>query len=204
MLYPATVAPDTLELLRQLMQLPALDSFALAGGTNLALRYGHRLSIDLDLFTDQSFSTSDVIDELVRLFPETIVTDESKNSVSLFIRGVKVDLLAHRYPLLQPFENMEQIRFWSVDDVIAMKLSAVSGRGAKKDFWDIAELLNQYTLPQMLHFFTRKYPNSDPGYVIRSLTYFDDAEQQVDPVEVNTITWPEVKQRITQAVRRLL
>lgn len=125
MLYPATVAPDTLELVRQLMQLPALDSFALAGGTNLALRYGHRLSIDLDLFTDQFFSTSDVIDELVRLFPGTIVTDESKNFISLFIRGVKVDLLAHRYPLLQPFENMEQIRFWSVDDVIAMKLGRV-------------------------------------------------------------------------------
>jgi len=81
------------------MKLPALDSFALAGGTNLALRYGHRLSIDLDLFTDQSFATSDIVDELVRLFPEMIVTDESKNSVSLFIRSVKVDLLAHRYPL---------------------------------------------------------------------------------------------------------
>lgn len=204
MLYPATVAPDTLELLRQLMQLPALDSFALAGGTNLALRYGHRLSVDLDLFTDQSFSTSDVMDELVRVFPETIVTDESKNSVSLFVRGVKVDLLAHRYPLLQSFEGIEQIRFWSVDDVIAMKLGAVSGRGAKKDFWDIDELLNRYTLSQMLQFFTRKYPNSDPGYVIRSLTYFDDAEQQVDPVEISTSTWPKVKERIIQAVRQLL
>jgi len=56
----------------------------------------------------------------------------------------------------------------------------------------------------MLHFFVQKYPNSDPGYVIRSLTYFDDAEEQVDPVVVNTIAWPEVKQRIRQAVRQLL
>ncbi len=122
----------------------------------------------------------------------------------MFIRGVKVDLLAHRYPLLQPFERIEQVSFWSVDDVIAMKLGAVSGRGAKKDFWDIAELLSQYPLPRMLHFFVLKYPNSDLGYVVRSLTYFDDAEQQVDPVVVNTTTWPEVKQRIRQAVRQLL
>ncbi|GAB3569969.1 nucleotidyl transferase AbiEii/AbiGii toxin family protein [Spirosoma luteolum] len=204
MLHPATVEPHTLELLTQLMQLPSLNRFALAGGTNLALRYGHRLSVDLDLFTNQSFLTDELSKELLNRFPEAIVTDESKNSISLFIRTIKVDLLAHQYPLLQPYEFIGQIRFWSVQDVIAMKLNAVSGRGAKKDFWDVAELLNHFSLTDLLSCFTRKYINSDPGYVVRSLTYFDDAEEQADPISLNGMTWAAVRQSIIQAVRQLV
>ncbi|WP_227699024.1 nucleotidyl transferase AbiEii/AbiGii toxin family protein [Spirosoma radiotolerans] len=193
-----------MELLKRLMQEPFLAPFALAGGTNLALRYGHRLSIDLDLFTSQSFNEQQVFDQLVIGFPTIIKTDESKNTLSLFIEGVKVDLIAHRYPLLTDFTKISDVRLWSAEDVIAMKLGAVSGRGAKKDFWDLAELLNHFSLAQMLQFFTAKYSNSDPGYVVRSLTYFDDAELQADPITLNGITWPQVKQRVLQAVRGLL
>lgn len=204
MLHPATVEPATLELLTRLMQVPLLEPFALAGGTNLSLRFGHRLSIDLDLFTDQSFSEQALFDELLTVFPMAIKTDEAKNTLSLFVEGVKVDLLAHRYPLVKPFAEESGIRFWSVEDVIAMKLGAVSGRGAKKDFWDLAELLDHFSLADMLGFFTAKYASSDPGYVVRSLTYFDDAEPQADPMTLNAVTWPLVKQRVLQAVRELV
>lgn len=204
MLHPATVEPATLELLTRLLQVSILEPFALAGGTNLALRFGHRLSVDLDLFTDQSFSEQELFDELLPVFPTAIKTDEAKNTLSLFIEGVKVDLLAHRYPLIRPYTEESGIRFWSVEDLIAMKLGAVSGRGAKKDFWDLAELLNHFSLAEMLHFFTAKYANSDPGYVVRSLTYFDDAEPQADPITLNTATWPQVKQRVLEAVRELV
>ena len=204
MLHPATVEPTTLELLKRLMHLPVLKPFALAGGTNLALQFGHRLSVDLDLFTDQSFPEEDLFVELLPNFSAAIKTDEAKNTLSLFIEGIKVYLLAHRYPLLSPFMEESGIRFWSIEDVIAMKLGAISSRRAKKDFWDLAELLNHFSLVQMLQFFTDKYANSDPGYVIRSLTYFDDAEFQADPITLNGITWPEVKQRVLQAVRKLV
>ena len=90
------------------------------------------------------------------------------------------------------------------DDVIAMKLGAISGRGAKKDFWDVAELLNHLTLEQMIQLFKVKYTNSDPGYAVRSLTYFDDADEQIDPIVLNSITLPEVKRRIAQAVKGLV
>ena len=204
MLKPGTVQPATLELLTRLMQVPSLESFALAGGTNLALQFGHRLSVDLDLFTDQSFPEQKLFDELLTVFPTAIKTDEARNTLSLFIEGVKVDLLAHRYPLVSPFTEEKGIRFWSVEDVIAMKLGAVSGRGAKKDFWDLAELLNHFSLADMLGFFAAKYANSDPGYVVRSLTYFDDAEPQANPVILNGSTWLQVKQRVLQAVRELV
>lgn len=204
MLYPATVEPNTLELLKRLIRLPSLATFALAGGTNLALQFGHRLSIDLDLFTNRSFDTQEIFEDLIEILPTTLKVDESRNTLSLFIEGVKVDLLAHRYPLLGPFTTELDIRFWSIDDVIAMKLNAISNRGAKKDFWDIAELLNHFPLSQLLQFFSKKYPNSDLGYVIRSLTYFEDAEVQIDPISINTITWIEVKQRVIQAVKALV
>ena len=90
MLQTATIEPATLELLKRLMQQPVLESFALAGGTNLSLRYGHRLSIDLDLFTNESFSVTDVFDELVTYFPGVVKTDEGKNTLSLMIEGSKL------------------------------------------------------------------------------------------------------------------
>ena len=133
-----------------------------------------------------------------------IKTDEAQNSLSLFSEGIKVDLRAHRYSVSSSITEELAIRFWSIEDVIAMKLGAISGRGAKKDFWDIAELLNHFSLVQMLQFFMNKYSNSDPGYVVRSLTYFDDAELQPDPITFNGIIWLDVKQRVLQAVRELV
>lgn len=186
------------------MQQPVLASFALAEGTSLALRFGHRLSVDLELFTDQSFDEQTLFDDLLISFPTILKVDEAKNTLSLFIEGVKVDLLAHCCPLLSPFQEEFGIRFWSVEDVIAMKLGAVSGRGAKKDFWDLAELINHFSLNEMLRFFTNKYVNSDPGYVIRSLTYFHDAELQIDPIVLNATTWPQVKKRVLRAVKDLI
>lgn len=204
MLHPATVEPATLELLTRLMQVAMLEPFGLAGGTNLALQFGHRSSVDLDLFTTRSFSERELFDELLTVFPKAVKTDEAKNTLSLSVEGVKVDLLAHRYPLIKPFTEKFGIRFWSIEDVIAMKLGAVSGRGAKKDFWDLTELLNHFSLADMLGFFTTKYANSDPGYVVRSLTYFDDAESQADPITLNDVTWSQVKKRVLQAVRDLV
>ncbi|WP_421830850.1 nucleotidyl transferase AbiEii/AbiGii toxin family protein [Larkinella sp.] len=201
MLYTATVQPGTLELLKNLLQFPLLQPFALAGGTNLSLRLGHRISVDLDLFTNQAFSEQEIFEEILLHFAPVIKLDEARNTLSLLIKGVKVDLLAHQYPLVEPFFQEETIRFWSIEDVIAMKLGAVSSRGAKKDFWDLAELMNHFSLNQMLDFFVLKYPNSDIGYVIRSLTYFEDADPQEDPVSLKAVSWEQVKHRISSSVK---
>ena len=85
-----------------------------------------------------------------------------------------------------------------------MKMGAVSSRGAKKDFWDVAELLKHFSLPKLLGFFAEKYPNSDIGYVVRSLTYFEDAETQANPLSLNEMDWESVKQHMVESVRRLV
>ncbi len=85
-----------------------------------------------------------------------------------------------------------------------MKLAAMSSRGVKKDFWDVAELLNHYKLEDMLSFFATKYNAADPFFVVRSLTYFEDAERQIDPQPLKKITWTQVKKKVEKAVKNFL
>lgn len=202
MLHTETVAETTLDILNRLLSLPDLATFGLVGGTNLSLRFGHRISVDLDLFTAQPFDLSAVQEAIRAVFPRAIGLSARKQTLLLIIEQVKVDLLLHDYPHLQPIEVVNGIRLVSLPDVIAMKLGAVAGRGAKKDFWDIDRLLRQYTLAEMIQFYTQKYPRSDPGQVVRSLVYFEDAEEQENPIDLQGTDWALVKMRITSAVQQ--
>ena len=202
MLFTQTVSPATLELLKQLMAVRELNDFALVGGTNLSLRLGHRKSIDLDLFTNRPFNVMKVKQAIQDHFHDAIRLDEMKQTVWYQIDGVKTDIVLHEYPYLQPVQEIEGVRLASVADIIPMKLGAVSGRGAKKDFWDIAALLNSYSIEEMLDFYRSKYVSDDIGFVVRSLLYFDDAELQSDPVALDNVTWEDVKEKIEVAVKR--
>lgn len=202
MLYENTVAPATLGLLRALMQMEALQNFALVGGTNLSLRLGHRISEDLDIFANEPYDSEDVIKPLRDLFSGEITIAERRiHTILAYIRTVKVDLVLHRYPYLHPVETIDGIRFVSIPDVAAMKLNAITRRGAKKDFFDIAELLDRYTLAEMLQFFADKYAATDIGFVVRSLTYFEEAENSKYPVMLKDANWKQVKKKIQQAVK---
>jgi len=200
MLYKNTVEPGTLGILNCLMLLPELEQFALVGGTNLALRLGHRASIDLDIFTNEPFDLPAVWEVIMHEFPQVIKLDERGQTLLANIDGVKIDLIKHAYPYLRPVEVVDGIRMLSIPDIIPMKLGALARRGSKKDFWDIACLLDYYTLAEMLDFFKKKYRNDDIGYVVLSLTYFNDAENQDDPIVFQTITWKDVKRKVGIAV----
>lgn len=120
------------------------------------------------------------------------------------VEGVKLDFVTYRYPLLHPFEQMGDIRLFSLPDVIGMKLSAVTNRGAKKDFYDLAELLAQVGLAELLRVYQAKYPSHDPLIMLRCLTYFDDAELHPDPEGLKGQSWDDVKDRIQKAVKAML
>ncbi|HQZ27269.1 MAG TPA: nucleotidyl transferase AbiEii/AbiGii toxin family protein [Verrucomicrobiales bacterium] len=179
-LHREAVTPELLLLLLELMTEERLSQFALGGGTSLALRFGHRESVDIDLFTTSSFEAREVADMLKRSYglreAETAV-----NSVSGVINDIKVDILSHRYPLLLPIVEESGIRMLSLEDMAAMKLNAVANRGSKKDFWDVAELFSEFTCEEMLSFFSGKYPGDSVWNVGKSLSYFEDAEVQPDP-----------------------
>tara|TARA_A100000171_G_scaffold44186_1_gene46798 strand:- start:1746 stop:2372 length:627 start_codon:yes stop_codon:yes gene_type:complete len=200
MLQRKTVDTATLELLIDLQGIDSLQGFSLGGGTALALKFGHRISVDLDLFTMQPFDTEDVISAIRHQLKDVSVLNMNRNSLSLSIQGVKVDVLSHQYALLEPPEIIESVRFLSTQDIAAMKLSAVVQRGSKKDFFDLIELLIHYSLPQLLAFYGQKYSEDNYFYVLKSMTYFQDAEEEPNPVILNNTTWDNVKNRISQAV----
>jgi predicted nucleotidyltransferase component of viral defense system len=188
-------------LLFRLAPHPALHDFALGGGTSLALRFGHRLSVDLDFFTTSKFSSEELISSLD--IGAATITGRAANSLSIDADGVKLDFLRHAYPLQAAVERIDGITLVSLPDLAAMKLNAIANRGSKKDFYDLAELLRHYTIRQMIEFFSGKYPSTDPFTVIRSLAWFEDAEQEPDPLPRNAITWDEVKTLARTAVATL-
>jgi predicted nucleotidyltransferase component of viral defense system len=201
MLHLNAVPEPVAALLAQLSSRAALKSFALGGGTSLALRFGHRLSIDLDYFTPLEFAP-EMLAESLNLDDATVLS-VAKNSLRLVSGGVKVDLLRHAYPEVAPIDTVGGHRLISVPDLAAMKLNAIANRGSKKDFYDLSELLHHHTLNEMLRFFSAKYPGTDPFAVIRSLAWFGDAEQEPDPIPLNGQAWGNVKQRMTEVVRKL-
>ena len=202
MLYENTVASATLGLLKELMRLQVLQPFVLVGGTNLSLRLGHRISEDLDIFVNESYESDHIAPLLRDLFGKEITIVEQRiHTLLTYIRSIKVDIVLHRYPYLQSVETIDDIRFASMPDIVAMKLNAITRRGAKKDFFDIYELLDHYTLDQMLHFFEEKYASTDIGFVVRSLVYFEEADRSKDPIMLKKNNWQQVKNKIGQVVR---
>jgi Nucleotidyl transferase AbiEii toxin, Type IV TA system len=202
MLHENTVAPSTLGLLKTLMSMEVLKPFALVGGTNLSLRLGHRISEDLDLFAIEPYESDVIVQTLMALFPgEITIIEQRAHTLLAYVRNVKVDIVLHRYPYLQPIETIDGIRFASVPDIVAMKLNAVTRRGAKKDYFDLADLLDLYSLAEMLGFFTQKYTATDIGFVIRSLVYFTEADRSQDPIMLNNSNWVQVKTKIEKAVQ---
>lgn len=199
-LHTQTVSEELLKRLQALMQKEELKQFYLVGGTALALHYGHRKSIDLDLFTHSPFDSSRLQEWLVRTFGMQETTIE-ENTVLGKIDGIKVDLMAHRYPLLGEVIEVNGIRLLSVEDIAAMKLNAIANRGSKKDFWDYAELLKHFDHQELLGFYSKKYPNGSLWTLEKSLCYFEDAEAEPDLITLNNQTWAEVKNHISTACR---
>ena len=164
MLRLKTIHQDILELLKELSARNDPNSFALAGGTALALQLGHRISIDLDFLTGKEFDSFALFERLSESF-DVENSSTARNSLSLFIKqqgsSVKTDFIRHNYPRLKSLLTTNGIRLFALEDIAAMKLNAVANRGAKKDFYDIHALLSRFSLPELLGFFEDKYGSSD-------------------------------------------
>jgi len=183
MLYKNTIQASALELLKKLQSSRALKSFHLAGGTSLALQIGHRKSVVLDLFTPNDFDANALLEYLEQNFGFRLDYSDI-NTLKGSIENVKIDLISHKYPLVEPYVAIENIRLFSIPDIAAMKLNAIVGNGTRsKDFIDIYFILKQYTVDDILDFYKAKYTTRNVLHVVKSLIYFDD---------INTQDWPEM------------
>lgn len=153
-----TIEPDTLELLKALMAEPSFNGMRLVGGTSLALQYGHRQSVDIDMFGIFSPDASAMSERLKKL-GQTFVVKESERIKIYMINGIKVDFVDYgNYPWIDDVIIENGLRLASPKDIAAMKINAIEGRGTKKDFIDVYFLLQHYSLNQLLDFYAKKYP----------------------------------------------
>lgn len=204
MLHVETVEPDTLELLRRLMGRSYLSTFCLVGGTSLSLQLGHRRSIDLDLFSETDFDGDELLRSLAQDFQHIEVLTKMKGTLLTRIQGIKVDFLRFNYPMIRPLRTVENLRLLTPEDIAPMKLDAIAGRGKKKDFYDIYFLLETIPLQEMLSLHHEKFKLSTTFHIVKSLTYFEDAEEDDPPVLMKRqITWLQVKKKILAAVASL-
>lgn len=203
MLHLETVEPRVVPLLKRLFALDELAGFSLVGGTALALRYGHRRSVDLDLFTAEEMDQARVLAALQKEFGDLLDYKPSKASWAVFcqIDQVKVDIVRYPHPRIAPVIVDTGIRFYDDADIAAMKVQAILGRGSKKDFWDMVELLKHHDLQWIMDRHAAKYPNQMVAISIpQALIYFADAEEGPDPVSLQGQTWEGIKRSITKAV----
>lgn len=202
MLSLRTIEPHTLELLKALMQEPALCELRLVGGTALALQYGHRSSIDLDLFGKIDIDAYE-LQEILSKHGMLRVENETKIIHQYIIDNIKVDVVNYPFEWITPMIEDEGVRLASPMDIAAMKVNAIEGRGTKKDFIDMYMLLQHYSLEEILGFYQQKYPNHSIFRALRSLTYFEDAEDQFMPRMFIDDTWEDIKQFIVNKVKTI-
>jgi len=203
MLHTETVGSGTLSLLKKLMVLPSLKPFSLVGGTSLSLRYGHRSSVDLDLFLHERFNPHLIIGELEATFGQRFDYKHQQTELGIFsfIENIKVDIVYFPHQPIAEIEEVDNIRMYSSADISAMKIQAILGRAQKKDFWDLHELLQHYPLQQLIDWHKQKYPSQMLAISIpHAITYFAEAEESEAPVSFRNQTWDQIKKGISKTV----
>lgn len=178
--------------------------FYLGGGTAVALHLGHRRSADFDWFTPDEIADPLVLAGSIRDRGVNLeVVSTAPGTLHGRVNGVRSSFLSYRYPLLRPLVAPEETpsKLAALEDLACMKLAAVAQRGARKDFVDVAVLLERFSLPEMLGLFHEKYGIRDVGHVLVGLTYFDDAEREPQPALLRPLEWDDVKARVRSAVR---
>jgi hypothetical protein len=189
------------------MKMPGLRDFSLVGGTALSLLYGHRKSVDLDLFSTKPFKNINIINGLKKKFHEKFTMEEKPPHFGIFcfVDEVKIDIIRHPHPLIRPEQNIDGMRLLSTEDIIAMEVQAILGRGKKKDFWNIAELLKHFSVADFINFHKEKYASQNLLITVpQAITYFADAEESEDPISLKKQTWKSVQDFINAKVRQYL
>lgn len=213
-LHYETVTPALYMALNKLMQLPELDSFRLVGGTALSLQKGHRMSVDIDMFTDAAYDSLDfnklqlAIENNVGRLESSIPGPFGIGKCFDLIVGteevIKLDLF---YTDLFVFDLIEVdgIKMASTAEIAAMKLDVIQRNGRKKDFWDIHVLLEQFTISEMLDVHERRYPYThDRTLILNNLLTPDSADDDIDPMCQRGYAWSLIKLDIIESVRNAI
>lgn len=203
MLHTQAVSKELLELLNKVVKSEVLADFYLVGGTALALQIGHRLSVDLDFFGDCDLEELEITNILNR-FDRVRIIKKSENILIYTVGSIKVDFVNYHYKWLSEPIVEGGIKLASMQDIGAMKLNAIAGRGSKKDFIDLHFLLERFSLRELIDFYKEKYPDGSEFLVLKSLNYFEDAELQEMPKMLIPVGWEEIKSDLKIKIQTFL
>jgi len=201
MLQTLTIKETTLGLLKTLMHDETLTPFCLVGGTALALYMGHRKSVDIDLFSQQLLDVNELERHLMHTYDFQTIRISNATLIGQ-INDVKVDCIMYPYPLVEPVQKCDEIRIFSIPDIAAMKLTAISQSGKRlKDFVDVAFLSSRMSLDTMMIAFEKKYPKTSVMSAVRGLTYYDDIDfsAEIDLTD-GTFRWKIVEKRLKEMI----
>lgn len=199
MLHYEAIDDNSLALLKQLSAIQCFSDMYLAGGTSLALQIGHRKSVDLDMFGILETDEITISKTLNALGPVQLIK-RTPNIHIFIVNGIKVDIVNYNYPWIDAAVKEEHLRLAGKKDIAAMKLAAITGRGSRKDFIDLYFLLQEFSLGEMLSFYSEKFPEGSSFLVLKSLTYFDDAETDPQPFMLIKAEWKQVRRAIINSV----
>lgn len=181
-----------------------LEGAYLAGGTACALQLGHRVSLDLDFFTDKEFNTDFILDQLEKL-PGFKLDETARWTILGSFPKVKFSYFYYRYPLIKKTITFSKTNLASLEDIAAMKIDAISSRGTKRDFIDLYFLAKKFSLEKILEFYDQKYGklSNNIVHIMRSLDYFADADPQESPKMLEKVSWEEVKKFFQDQITKL-
>ena len=201
-----TISEPMRQLLRLLGQQSFIGDFYLAGGTALALRRGHRYSIDLDFFSAINAIERAVRQEIIQGFallnPE--VLEEVDGNLLLRVLDVHVGFFGYGHPLLQPTVSVEGVAIASVVDLGLMKLDALISRGSRKDFYDLYFIAQQISLTDLLALGRTKYPYARDFELmaVESLVLFENADRDLQPHLLIELPWSQVRDFFIQTAQQ--
>ena len=181
-----------------------LHGFYLAGGTGLALVFGHRRSVDLDLFTEREFNPNHTRSQLSGL-TGVRVRQATRGTLHLEVRDILVSFLHYPYPLLFPLHQFNELAVADPRDIACMTLEAIASRGARRDFVDLYVVAQRYGLSQILRWFEQKYTKAPYNriHLLKALTYFADAEAEPMPHMLVPLAWDTIARFFLSEVPRL-
>ncbi len=202
-MHPKVLSADAWKVVRSLDRKSLLDGWMLAGGTGLALQFGHRYSEDLDFFRTGAFETDRLAGTLSRI-GTVDVQSRSAGTLHVSLDGMRVSYLRAQAPFLFPGTPYRGLTLADPRDIAVMKVVAIGGTGSRKDFVDLYFYLRGADgLASVLSLLKRRFTGIDYNeyHLLKSLVYFDDAESEPMPRMIEDVPWKTVKEAMSAAVQ---
>jgi len=201
------VSPEMRHLLTAIGQQSFASHFYLAGGTALSLQIGHRHSLDFDFFAETDEVKEKRTDEIIRSLDSFSiqVIERTLGNMVLLVDNIRIGFFSYGYPLINPIVKLENVVLASLADIGLMKCDALVTRGSRKDFYDLFYIVKSIPLPDLLQLGSKKYPQfrDFPLLVLESLTLFENADRDLQPMLTKPVPWDKVKSFFIQQGKNL-